>query len=254
MKIMILCYPRVGNRYLNDKIRQCFNPHPSDPNYNKEYQKQLFKQGMHVLSTHDRNVDFLYQHNELKSTDIFIHLIANPYNSVTSFFNRWPELGYEKNKNPGYKLADEQIIPFPIHIIENCHNSYAIRMHGPDNSFFPATRPGIKNFEPSDIQKNNYQELMLRCDFLQYEHHFDRIINNSLDIKMITIKYETMSKPENIDKLRKFLGFGFDKLNFDDFKLRKTDWRNSVFKNEIESVYGSLYEKYNALPDVKIWR
>ena len=54
---------------------------------------------MHVLSTHDRNVDFLYQHNELKNTDIFIHLIANPYNSVTSFFNRWPESGYEKNKN-----------------------------------------------------------------------------------------------------------------------------------------------------------
>ena len=43
-------------------------------------------------------------------------------------------------------------------------------------------------------------------------------------------------------------------INFDDFKLRKTDWRNSVFKNEIENVYGSLYEKYNALPDVKIWR
>ena len=254
MKIMILCYPRVGNRYLNDKIKQCFNPHPSDPNYNKEYQKQLFKQGMHALSTHDRNVEFLYDHNELKSTDIFIHLIANPYNSVTSFFNRWPESGYEKNKNPGYKLSDNQIKPLPIHIIENCDNSFAIHMSGPDCSFDPATRPGIKIFEPSDIQKNNYQELMLKCDFLQYEHHFDRIVNNSLDIKMITIKYETMSKPENIDKLRKFLGFGFDKLNFDNFKLRKTDWRNSVFKNEIENVYGSLYEKYNALPDVKIWR
>ena len=39
------------------------------------------------------------------------------------------------------------------------------------------------------------------CDFLQYEHHFDRVINNNLDIKMITLKYETMSKPENIETL-----------------------------------------------------
>ena len=95
---------------------------------------------------------------------------------------------------------------------------------------------------------------MLRCDFLQYEHHFDRIINNKLDIRMITLKYETMSKAENINKLKKFLGFGFDKLNFDDFSLRKTDWRNSVFKNEIENVYGALHEKYSELPDIKIWR
>jgi hypothetical protein len=251
---MILCYPRVGNRYLNEKIRECFNPHPSDPHYNKEYQKQLLKQGMHVLSTHDRNVEFLYKHNELKNTDIFIHLIANPFNSVASFFNRWPQMGYEKNKNPGYKIADKLIRPLSINIIEKCHNSFAIDMRGPDTFFSPAPRPGITINDPNDFKRNNYQELMLRCDFLQYEHHFDRIINNNLDIKMITLKYETMSKPKNIDKLRKFLGFGFDELNFDDFKLRKTDWRNSVFKNEIENVYGSLYEKYNALPDVKIWR
>ena len=196
MKIIIACYPRVGSRYLNNKIDKQFNPHPWKVSYNEQYQKQLFK-------------------------------------------------------NPGFKLSSKQITPLPIDIIENCDNSFAMHTK---NFFSPAKRPIINNFILSEIQKHNFQELMLRCDFLQYEHHFDRIINNKLDIRMITLKYETMSKAENINKLKKFLGSGFDKLNFDDFSLRKTDWRNSVFKNEIENVYGALHEKYSELPDIKIWR
>lgn len=251
MKIIIACYPRVGSRYLNNKIDKQFNPHPWKVSYNEQYQKQLFKEDARVMTTHDRNVEYWHEGNKLKSDDVVIHLIANPYNSITSFFNAWPQPGYEKNKNPGFKLSSKQITPLPIDIIENCDNSFAMHTK---NFFSPAKRPIINNFILSEIQKHNFQELMLRCDFLQYEHHFDRIINNKLDIRMITLKYETMSKAENINKLKKFLGSGFDKLNFDDFSLRKTDWRNSVFKNEIENVYGALHEKYSELPDIKIWR
>jgi len=254
VKIIIACYPRVGSRYLNNKIDKQFNPHPWKVSYNEQYQKQLFKEGARVITTHDRNIEYWHESNKLKSDDVVIHLIASPYDSITSFFNAWPQLGYEKNKNPGFKLSSKQIAPLPIDIIENCDNSFAVQGVRYDCYVFePAIRPMTK-FTLNDIQKHNFQELMLRCDFLQYEHHFDRIINNKLDIRMITLKYETMSKAENINKLKKFLGFGFDKLNFDDFSLRKTDWRNSVFKNEIENVYGSLHEKYSELPDIKIWR
>ena len=254
MKIIIVCYPRVGSRYLTKKLNTCINPHPDDQFYNEQYQNDIFNKKVNVFSTHDRNINYLYKNLNLKKTDVIIHLIANPYNSITSFFNAWPQKEYKNNNTPKFKLKTSEIKPMPMHIIENCDNSFAVQgVHYDCYVYDPAIRPIIK-FTPSDIQKFNYQELMLRCDFLQHENHFDTVINNNLDFRMITIKYEGLKKQENINKFKNFLGKGFESINFDDFTPRKSNWQNSVFKDEIENVYGSLYKKYTAMPDVKIWR
>ena len=98
MKIIIVCYPRVGSRYLTKKLNTCINPHPDDQFYNEQYQNDIFNKKVNVFSTHDRNINYLYKNLNLKKTDVIIHLIANPYNSITSFFNAWPQKEY-KNRS-----------------------------------------------------------------------------------------------------------------------------------------------------------
>ena len=272
MKILIVCYPRVGSRYLANKLRLCVSPYRSAMSTYRSTE-------VSVTSTHDRNIDYLYKNLNLKKTDVVIHLIANPYNSIVSFFNAWPQ-----NKNlpsSRFVVPDSFITPMLIENIEKYDNSFAIQSnlakehaiggfklslempsgfkahndhyYVPDQSDIRRKECGVPT--PLNIyQTENYQEIMLRCDFLQHEHHFDRIINNNLDFRMVTLKYEGLAKEENINKLKDFLGNGFEGINSSDFSPRKSDWRNSIFKNEIENVYGSLHKKYSELPDIKIWR
>ena len=250
MKILIACYPRVGSRYLNGKLSSYFDPYSGDIFANEEYQEKVFGEKSKAVSSHNRNIKTLSKQLNLKKTDIIIHLIANPYNSIISFFNAWPQKDFQYNNRPEFRIPNEAVKPLDIAKIQKSANSFAIVPPG-SNGLGHSLRPG---FDINMTQKYHYQELMLRCDFLQHEHHFDTIINNDLDIRKITIKYEGLPKLENINKLKQFLGIGFENLEFDNFNLRKTDWQNSIFKNEVESVYGSLYKKYCDLPDIKIWR
>ena len=236
MKILIACYPRVGNRYFLASLQKTSKKH-------------------YAFASHDRNLEHLYySQHQMQKTDLLIHLVANPYDSVMSFINAFGPAGTEK-EIMNFKIPESEVAPWPLEYIENCSNSFAISNYKlPHSVFNPSPRRGHDLPEISHFQKHNYIELMLRCDFFQYEDHFDRIANNDLPLRMISIKYEGLSNPENIQKIKEALGPKFDNLEFPTLKLRKSIWQDSVYKDHIREVYSSVYKKYLSLPDVKVSR
>lgn len=236
MKILIACYPRVGNRYFLKSLQQASKEHWS-------------------FATHDRNLTHLYHDKyQMIQNDLLIHLVANPYDSVMSFINAFGPVSQEE-EILNFKVPAHEVNPWPLEYIDSCSNNFAVSNHQRMNAIFtPAFRQGDKSIEINDYQKHNFIELMLRCDFFQYEEHFDRVINNDLPLRMITIKYESLSSEHNLRQIKDFLGPQFETLAFPTYKLRKSIWKDSPYADYIEKVYASLYNKYMDLPDVKVWR
>jgi hypothetical protein len=91
------------------------------------------------------------------------------------------------------------------------------------------------------------RDYYLEKDVLRLEENFDSFYQLQ-QFDLMTLRYETM-----YDHLKEIENFVCCHLKFPSFKKRKTDWRTSEFRSQLERTYGMFNQKIEKSEDIKVW-
>ena len=84
-------------------------------------------------------------------------------------------------------------------------------------------------------------------DVMGLENHFD-VWYRHQKVNFATVRYEKMFS--HIQDIKKFTGL---KMDFPDFRPRKTNWKKHWAAPWLKETYGRLAEKIDAAEDFKLW-
>ena len=97
----------------------------------------------------------------------------------------------------------------------------------------------------ADVSK---KDLFHKEDTLGLEKQFD-LWCKPQTFPLLTVRYETMFY--NLHTIKEFLGIS--DINFPEKIPRKTNWKEHIFKEDLEKTYKALNEKIILAPDIKKW-
>lgn len=92
-------------------------------------------------------------------------------------------------------------------------------------------------------------DILIRQDSLQLYDHFDAWYKHQ-GFPFISVRYEALYKQEVLVQLSNYLNF---ELKLLPFKQRETDWTQYERRDDLFYLYKGLYEKIEAVEDLKIW-
>jgi len=87
-------------------------------------------------------------------------------------------------------------------------------------------------------------------DTLKLEQLFDAW-NKSQNFDFLSLRYESLYDSKSIEILSEFLGF---KLKLFPEKERKSNWTRNPKRDQLEKVYGDLFNRIESAENIKIWK